>query len=153
MKKTIAFILTVVVLLSLTACGSKEQKKSADLTALYESFQNQLPAMFQMNADTMMNFLGIDAADCVQVIAATADDGLRADEVWLIEAKDSAALSRIQALAQNRLAAKEDETVAYNPAQYEIVTKAQVVTEGLYLALLVSPDAEMLKAAFVDALK
>lgn len=112
-----------------------------------------LPDMFLMDADTMLNFLGIEAADCVQAIAAVSGDGLLADEVWLIEAKDQAALERIENLAKTRLAAKEDETVSYNPEQYQVVIKAELITDGMYLALLVSPEVETMKTQFADALK
>ena len=108
--------------------------------------------MFVMDEDTMLNFLGIDAADCTQAIVAVSGDGLRADEVWLIEAKDEAALQRILDLADVRRTAKEDETVSYAPDQYQIVLKGQLLTSGLYLAYLVSPDVDMMATEFVNAI-
>lgn len=155
MKRMFALILTMAMLLSMAACGGEAapQKKSVDLNAVYEGYQAMLPDMFLMDADTMLNFLGIEAADCVQAIAAVSGDGLRADEVWLIEAKDQAALERIENLAKTRLVAKEDETVSYNPEQYQVVIKAELITEGMYLALLVSPEVETMKIQFADALK
>jgi Flp pilus assembly protein TadD len=150
MKKTIAIVLALVLALSMTACGGSAEPKKADLAALYETMTATLPMMLPMDETTMMNFLGIDAADCVQAAVAICAEGLRADEVWLIEARDADALSRIQTLAENRLKAKADETVSYNPEQYAVVEKGQLFTEGNYLFLLVSPDVDTLKAA-VDA--
>ena len=60
-------------------------------------------------------------------------------------------MDRIYELAQVRLVAKEDETISYAPDQYQVVLNAELVKEGLYLALLVSPEVEMMKAAFMDA--
>lgn len=144
--------------LSMTACGGSSQpteapKEPVDLAALYESYGQYLPEMFPMDETTMLNFLGIKTEDCTQVIAAISADGLAADEVWLIEAKDQEALERLKALAETRLAAKKDETIEYLPDEYVIVEKGVILTEGLYLAFLVSPDVDTLKASFEEATK
>lgn len=155
MKKLMTFALAFVLVLSMTACGGQEApaETAVDLDALYTTYQQTLPEMMELDETTMLNFLGINAEDCTQVIAAVCANGLQADEVWLIQAKDSEALERLTALAQTRQAAKEDETVSYLPDQYTIVTESKLLTEGLYLAYLVSPDVETLSAAFESAVK
>ena len=140
-------------MLSLTACGGKESPKSADLSALYDNLTASMPQMLPMDEETMLNFQGIEIADCVQAKVAICAEGLRADEIWLIEAKDEAALEKIQALAEARIQAKGEETVSYNPEQYAVVQEAEVFTVGNYLFLLVSPDADTLKAEVEAALK
>lgn len=152
MKKIISLLLALALVLSLAACGGKQAEAApVDLAALYESLSQNLPEMFYPDEDTMLNFLGIQAEDCKQYKIALCAEGLRADEVWLIEAKDEAALKTLQELAQNRIASKLDETETYVPDQYVIVQKAEVLTKGLYLALLISPDVEAMKAAFEAA--
>lgn len=153
MKRIFALMVAAALLMSLAACGGSQESaaKSVDLNTIYAGYQEVLPDMFLLDPDTMMNFLGIDPADCTQVVAAISNDGLRTDEVWLIEAKDQAALDRIYELAQVRLVAKEDETISYAPDQYQVVLNAELIKDGLYLALLVSPEVEMMKTAFVDA--
>lgn len=155
MKRILIFALTAALLLSVTACGGAEapQEAAVDLSSLYTSYQQTLPEMMVLDEGTMLSFLGIQAEDCVQVITAVCANGLQADEVWLIQAKDSQALERLTTLAQTRQAAKEDETVSYLPDQYTIVTESKLLTEGLYLAYLVSPDVDTLAAAFDAAVK
>ena len=148
MKKVFSVILVIALVFGLSACGGKEEVKSVDLNGIYESYSQYLPDMFSMDEDTMLNFLGIDMADCTQAVVSICGDGMRADEVWLIEAKDAAALERLQELAQTRIVAKEDETISYAPDQYAIVTQAQLLTNGNYLALLISPDVEQKKTLF-----
>ena len=148
MKNVISLLLVFSLLLTLTACGGKEAAVSVDVNALYESYSEQLPEMFYPDDATLMNFLGIDAADCTQAVVSICGDGMRADEVWLIEAKDAAALERLQELAQTRIVAKEVDTISYAPDQYAIVTQAQLLPNGNYLALLISPDVDTLKAGF-----
>ena len=103
--------------LLVAGCGGNAGKKTADMAAIYEQVAESLPEMYQMDADTMLNYLGISMDDCIQAVAAVASEGVRADEIWLIEAKDARALTKIQELAQSRLAAKEEETVQYAPTQ------------------------------------
>ena len=109
--------------------------------------------MFEPDEDTLLNFLGVQTADCTKYKIAICAEGLRVDEVWLIEAKDQAALERLQTLANNRIQSKLDETVSYVPDQYPIVQQAQVLTDGLYLALFISPEVESMAAAFEAALQ
>ena len=151
MKKVLCGVLAVCLMFSLAACRQKEQKKSVDVNALYESCQQYLPDMFFPDDATLLNFLGIHVEDCVQYKVAICAEGLRADEVWLIEAKDDAALKSLDDLAQARIQSKLDETESYAPDQYLIVQKAEVLTNGRYLALFISPDVENLKAGFEAA--
>lgn len=151
MKKVLCGVLAVCLMFSLAACRQKEQKNSVDVNALYESCQQYLPDMFFPDDATLLNFLGIHAEDCVQYKVAICAEGLRADEVWLIEAKDDAALKSLDDLAQARIQSKLDETESYAPDQYLIVQKAEVLTNGRYLALFISPDVENLKAGFEAA--
>lgn len=151
MKKTITLLLTLSLVLTIAACGRKEEAKTVDLKALYESYGEYLPEMFCPDEVTMLNFLGIRTEDCSRYQVAICAEGMRADEVWLIEAKNQAALERLRQLAQTRIEAKLDETESYVPDQYVIVEKAELLTNGLYLALLISPDVDTLKAGFEAA--
>ena len=144
MKKIMALLLAAAMILSLTACGGS-QPKQVELSALYEQFQEILPEMMVLNETTMLNFLGVEAEDCTQAVTAICASGLRADEVWLIEAKDQEALDRILALVHSRITAKEQETVSYLPEQYVIVQDAVVINKGLYVIFLVSPDVDQLE--------
>ena len=152
MKKVISLILAFALLLSLAACGGKQEEAvSLDLDALFESYSQYLPDMFYPDEATMLNFLGINVEDCIRYKVAICAEGMRSDEVWLIEAKDETALETLRQLAQTRIESKLEETVSYAPDQYVVVEKAQILTNGLYLALLISPDVDALKAGFEAA--
>ena len=152
MKKVLSLMLALVLVLSLAACGGKtEEVADVDVNALYDSFGQYMPDMFFPDEDTMMNFLGIDAKDCKQYMVAICAEGMRSDEVWLIQAKNASSLEKLKKLAETRIEAKKDETVSYAPDQYVVVEKAVVLTKGNYLALLISPDVDALKAGFEAA--
>lgn len=166
MKRFAALIMTVAFLLSMTACATESPVQteatviiteapavSADMQALYAEMEKTLPDMIVMDEAMMLNFCGIHAEDCVQVIAAICTDGLITDEVWLIEAKDAEALERLTALAETRLQMKGEESITYSPEQYAVVQKAQIVTVGMYMALIVSPDVDTLVQNFNTAVE
>lgn len=152
MKRVIALLLAALTL-CLAGCGSKDSGSDVqmDVQAVYDSMVPVMPEMLAMDEMMMLNFCGIEAEMCAQAVVSVCFDGLRADEVWLIEAKDADALKQLQALAQSRLERKGEESITYSPEQYEVVQKAQVITAGNYLAVLVSPDVEQLADIFNQA--
>lgn len=148
MKKLISLMLAAFLVLTMTACGGNAEpaKDTVDLNALYEECAAIMPEMMLLDENTMLNFLGVKAEDCAQVVTAISAGGLAADEIWLIEAKNEEAYDRLIQLVNVRLTAKEEETINYTPDQYVIVEKAQILTKDLYIAFLVSPDVDDLKA-------
>jgi hypothetical protein len=165
MKRLISIILAASMLLCLCGCGSEEPAQTqapteqqavtepANMEKIYETMSAQMPEMILMDETTMLNFCGIQAEDCVQVVAAICADGLITDEVWLIEAKDQDALDRLKALAETRLQMKGEESITYSPEQYAVVQEAKILTDGLYMALIVSPDVEALETIFLTAVE
>ena len=65
--------------------------------------------------------------------------------------EDAAALKELQSLAEGRLTRKGEESITYSPEQYAVVEKAEVITAGNYLAVLVSPDVDALADIFNQA--
>ena len=148
--KRILSLLFVLVMLFLAGCSPEASAPAVEInvSSVYAGFEKTLPDMIKMDADMMLNFCGIDAADCKEALVYVSADGLLADEIWLIEAKDEASLETLRQLAQTRIQSKLDETETYAPDQYLIVQQAVVLTQGRYLALFISPDVETLKASF-----
>ena len=165
MKKIISLLLAIL-MLTLTACGGEAAPTEAvpaetapaapavlDLQAIYDSMTalESVPEMLPLEADMQMNFCGIDANDCVTSLVSICANSLRADEIWLIEARDAAALERIQAAAQTRITAKDEESATYSPEQNAIVRKAVTLTSGNYFLMVVSPDVDALAGLFRTA--
>ena len=154
MKKVIALVLAVM-MLCLTGCGGKDAGADVqmDVQAVCDSMVPVLPEMLPMDEMMMLNFCGIEAEMCKQAVVSVCFDGLRADEIWLIEAKDADTLEQLEALAQSRLERKGEESITYSPEQYEVVQAAEVITAGNYLAVIVSPDVQDLVEIFNQAAK
>lgn len=152
MKRLIALAL-VLVMLCLAGCGGKDSGSDIqmDVKSVYDSMAAVMPEMLVMDEMMMLNFCGIEAEMCEQAVVSVCFDGLRADEVWLIEAKDADSLKQLQTLAQSRLERKGEESITYSPEQYEVVQAAEVITAGNFLAVIVSPDVSELVAIFNEA--
>lgn len=142
MKRLIAVMLLVLVL---AGCGSAV--KEVNLEQLYTDLESVgMPAMVKLQSSMMLDFYGIQEADVKQAIVTVCSDGLRADEVWLLEAVDADAAARLKGLAENRLKQKDAESVTYSPEQNTIVKKALLLVEGNYVIMITSPDVEAMTA-------
>lgn len=139
MKKILCVCLVV---LLLAGCGVQAVK--LDMAALYADITKSVsvPEMLELNEGMMLDFCGIRKEDVSQAVVLICADSLKTDEIWLLEAVDAKAASRLAELAEKRLAKKGEESVTYSPEQYKVVQKAQLIQEGNYVVLLVSPDSE-----------
>jgi len=133
--------------LLLGGCGGRPAPgQPVSLTDVYRQMEEQvgLPLMLEMTPELALDFYGIDTARCAQWVLRLAQDSLTADEVLLIEARDAAAAEEIHGYLQGRMEAKAAEAITYSPEQYAIIRRGHLLRDGLYLALIVSPDAEAL---------
>ena len=146
-KRLIALSLLLALCLVLPGCGSGDVSTAVpDMAQLYArlSAAEGVPDMVQVPNDKAEYLLGIVPSDCKQELAALCQNSLRADEFWLIEAVDAAAADRIEALARDRLAQKEEELRDYAPEEAKVVRAAKLLRRGNCVYLLVSPEAEAL---------
>lgn len=149
MKKTIVMLCVALLLANLCACGQAEPA-APDMQELYETILQTegTPDMLVVPPEKCAFLYGIAQEDCAQQVVAICQESLLADEYWLIEAVDSAAADRIEALARTRLEQKAAELENYLPEQYEVVRQAQLLRQGNCVILLVSPQAEALAKLF-----
>ncbi len=166
MKRMLSLALALLLGL-LAACGGAEGGEAADagetadaeaahpdVNELYARIQEkiELPEMIPLAEKRLQSMTGIDPAACPQALVAICGDGLRVDEIWLVEAADEDAAQAIADLANARVQQLATETENYLPDQYAVVSQARVLRIGSYAALFISPDAaqmeELFRAAF-----
>ena len=135
------------VALLLSGCGNHTQEAPAgapDMKALYDAFMNleDMPGMIAVPEDRLAMIYGIESADCAQAVVAVCEDSLRADELWLIEAKDAGAAKTIGELARTRAEQKAEELRDYLPDQFKVAEKAKILEKGNCVYLIISPMAD-----------
>ena len=153
MKKLICVLLCM---LCLAGCGAVEEKKETaplDVSALYTQLEAAgVPEMLALDAKMQLDLYGIRAEDVKQAKVAVASDGLRADEIWLVETLDAEKAESIKELAEGRIRQKDRESITYSPEQNAIVKKAVVAAEGNFVYLICSPNVDAMVAAVNAAL-
>ncbi len=134
--------------LLLSGCAPQaKQPKAADVYAAIQA-ANLLPDMVAVPEGSLLDFYGIDSAWYQDAVFMLAADSLRADEVIILRAKETAAAAQIEKMLGERMAAKAEEALGYSPEQHAIILRGKLIREGLNLALLVSPQIEQLQAVY-----
>ena len=108
----------------------------------------QMPEMLELDEQMQMDYCGIDSQELIQSLVLVCSDGMRTDEIWLLEAPDEETAQALAELAQQRLDVKGQESVTYSPEQYAVVQEAQILQQGNFLALIVSPEVEALAEVY-----
>ena len=144
--------LLLLLALLLPGCGSRGAR-SADLQRVYDEIvgRAECPEMLLLNEQRIRTYYGIDPEACKQLVLAVSDDGLRVDEIWLIEAQDEKTAEALLAAARSRIEQVCAETENYLPDQYAVAKNGQALRVDNSVALFLSPDAKTLAEIFTKA--
>lgn len=153
-RKTFLLLLLCLGLLLTAACG-ESAPAHADLQGLYDRFaaEPDMPEMLVLSAKQADSFYGLDVSACPQAVLAICDEGLRVDEIWLIEAENPEQAGAILDIARSHVEQICSETENYLPDQYAVAKNARVLQVGNTVALLLSPRAAEMEQAFRDSFK
>ncbi len=154
-RKLNVILLLILCLGLLTAACGQAAPARADLQQLYDRFASdpEMPEMLTLSAKQAERSSGLELGDCPQAIVAICDDGLRVDEIWLIEAENAEKAGAILEIAKSHVEQICSETENYLPDQYALARDARIVQVGRTVALLLSPQAADMEQAFRDSFK
>ena len=151
MKKLIAMLLTLTMVLALAACGEKAQE-APDLNIVYEDFiasLDEAPMMMDVTDDVVETFYpGLGGVSLKQSVLVTAAISAVAYEIAMVECADSADVETVQGIFQTRIDAQVDGGAMY-PATAEAWEGAEILTSGNVVALIVAGQDQ---AAAVEAI-
>lgn len=165
-KITAVLMLSAITALSACACGgnnnntgstdngvsvsdntSSEPTVESIVSAI--SAQYPLDSMTQITSqDKLLNTYGFAPTDYSEIAVYTNNNGTEVSELFIIKATDDTTLASIQEKLNNELNSKLNQTKDYLPEQYAIVEKCEVGTNGKYVRLIISPDAEKMVEIF-----
>lgn len=144
MKKitmTVAALLAAA-LLVLSGCSSANAKPLSDI---YTEIQSQV-TLSEMNeltsAASLTRYYGITEEQVEEFAGGINNSGVEQEEIVLVKATDNDAAAAVKTALENRYNAKLNENKNYNPEQAAIIEKCSVEQNGLYVSMIISPNAD-----------
>jgi hypothetical protein len=125
-----------------------------DVLAVYDAVLGaaRTPEMFAAPDEIILDYYGINASDYTDAVFMMSVDGLLADEIVIVRAVDEEASGKIAERLNKRLKTKADEARTYSPEQFAVIENSMVTRDGLWTAMLVSPEAEKMREAYKNAI-
>lgn len=141
MKKALPVILSVILIFCLAGCSS-DNTKEINLTDVMTKINTDYPSEMTEITETekLTAYYQISAEDVKSFAAEIDQSGI--DEVILIEAVDGDAAKRIEACLTNRYNSKVQQGASYSPEELSIIKQCSVKTDGNYVTMIVSENAE-----------
>jgi len=129
--------------------------KTVDLSALSSQIISKagIEGAMPLPQDRLTDLYGIAQSDIASAGCFITVNGSFPEEAIMIEAKDSAAQSRIVSALNTRLADVMVQAENYDAENYALAKQCKVITAGNYVALFVSPQHAAMESAFNAAVK
>ncbi|HCA05024.1 MAG TPA: hypothetical protein DEO32_03890 [Ruminococcaceae bacterium] len=157
MKKLCAVLAALIAAVILCSCsgGGEKKESSVPLSQVFEKIKSQVEIKdfneFN-NAKSLDRFYGLTDNDFEEYAGGINSSGVNQEEIVLIKAKDEAAAARVKEALDTRYASKVAQNKNYNPQQAAMVEKCSVEKNGLYVTMIVSPNAEKITTIFKSEL-
>lgn len=129
--------------------------KTVDLSALSNQIISKagVEGAMPLPQDRLTDLYGIAQSDIASAGCFITVNGSFPEEAIMIEAKDSAAQSRIVSALNTRLADVMVQAENYDAENYALAKQCKVITAGNYVALFVSPQHAAMESVFNAAVK
>ena len=125
----------------------------SQLKTIYEKVKAEvkLPEeMSDFSAKRLERVLGVTEEQMEDFAGGICTDGVKQDQIIYIKAKSEDNVKDIQEKLQNNWDAIYNVIQNYDPKQKANIENAKVETNGLYVSLVISPDAEAIKSIFSE---
>jgi len=153
MKRLLAALLALVLVLSLAACGGKPV--TVDITQVKETILKDLAVVdpLDLPVERLQDLYGI-TQDKVKVSACFITmGGAFPDEIIMLEAVDTAAAGEIAQKLEARLADVKNQAQNYDAESFALLEKCKVRTTGVYVTLFISALSGEMQTIFEAAAK
>lgn len=158
-KRLSALLLALVMLFALAACsdntgdGNNDGNSDTavvDIETVKETIISELSITDARSLDStrLLDLYGIKEEDVTASACFVTMNAIFPDEVIMVNAVNKDKAKEIAELLQTHLDAVKVQSQSYDAENYAIAQKCEVMTEGLTVALFLSPDQEAMVEIF-----
>ena len=148
MKRIIALSLVCVLAIAAFCSSGQSAKKLSEVFTEIKSEVTLKDFDEFKSADDLNRFYGFSADDVEEYAGGVNNTGVNQEEIVLVKAKDDSAASKVKDALDNRYKAKLNENKNYNPEQAKIIEKCKVESDGVYVSMIVSENADKITEIF-----
>ena len=151
-KRILAFVCALALIAALCACGAKEAKPLADIFSDIKAQVTFADNIEFNDVSKLDRYYGISADQVSEFAGCVSNSGTDQEEVILIKAADDAAAEMIQGILEEKYQAKLNENKNYNPEQAAMIEQCSVERSGLYVSMIISPNAAAITKIYQEAI-
>lgn len=150
MKRFAALICALALMLLFCSC-SDDSSSGRALTDVFSEIKSacSLDNVLEFtDAASLDRHYGIAAEDVSEFAGCISKMSTDQTEIVLIKASDKDAAGRISQALQNKYRSKLQENRNYSPEQYAMIENGVLEINGLYVSMIVAPDAEAINKLY-----
>ncbi len=129
-----------------------ETKTLAQISAEIKSAVSASGAL-DLDASAIASLYGADMGDMLQAVGFVVMEGTFPHEAVMVEAKDSAAASRVEALLKAKHSSFTEQSKGYDAENYALAQKCRVERRGNHISMFLTPDFEAMRAIYTKYIK
>lgn len=151
-KKYIFIAVLIMILFTLTVTGCSQDSAPANpkLSEISQQIKQTADMSNMQEADSskLEKFYDIDAENLEDFILYTPASNIKTNEIALFRVKEAANIEEVQDKIQKRIDKQSTNFKDYLPEEYFLVEKHVLTTNGNYILLAISTDAEEIDDVF-----
>ena len=124
--------------------AAEDVEVSKSVKELYEEIQQKVSLQSPqcMDEEFISNYYGIDVSILEEYVFSMSEDAAQAETIIILKVKDAGDLEGLTDCLQTIVEEKKNEMENYIPEQFAIVEKSEVRSEGNYIWLIISDNAD-----------
>lgn len=129
-------------------------ESSDDLKTVFDKISTsvELPEMVTLNEKLIDRYYGLTTESVADFAGGVDSSGVGQDEIVLMKAVDESKVAEIEQALQTRYDSKLAQQENYNADEAEKIRKCKVETNGLYVTLIISNDADAINEIVKSAI-
>lgn len=145
---TVGILVYIIALLIMSGGSAKPFK---DISAGVEKVIDT-DTLITANTQGLRRYYGLNAADYQGVALYVSKSSMSAEELLLIEVKDTEQVEAVRDAVERRISQRRDDFDGYAPDEVELIDGSVTEVRGKFVFFTISKNAQKYKDAFTDSL-